>query len=105
MWEFCFEELTDCLLLEIEKHPTPYKIGWVKKGKDVELEVSEICYVTISIGKTYRDIIVYDVINMDDCHILLGRPWQYDVDSTYKIQENNSFVWGSRKDKNFYKAF
>ena len=61
--------------------------------------------MTISIGKTYRDIIVYDVINMDDCHILLGRPWQYDVDSTYKIQENNSFVWGSRKYKNFYKAF
>ena len=27
---------------------------------------------------TYKDEILCDIIPMDVCHILLGRPWQYD---------------------------
>ena len=29
------------------------------------------------IGK-YRDKVICDIMPMDVCHILLGRPWQYD---------------------------
>ena len=34
--------------------------------------------VSISIGSTYKDRIWCDVVEMDACHILLGRPWQFD---------------------------
>jgi hypothetical protein len=28
--------------------------------------------------KNYKDEVLCDVVPMDACHILLGRPWQYD---------------------------
>jgi hypothetical protein len=39
--------------------------------------VSQQCRVEFKIGG-YRDEILCDVIPMDVCHILLGRPWQFD---------------------------
>lgn len=39
--------------------------------------------VSLSISKRYNDIIVCDVVEMDATHILLGRPWQFDVDATH----------------------
>ncbi|KAL5546987.1 hypothetical protein UlMin_006674 [Ulmus minor] len=35
---------------------------------------------------------------MDTCHILLGRPWQFDRDMTYKGEANTcSFTWHGRE--------
>jgi hypothetical protein len=35
---------------------------------------------------------------MDASHVLLGRPWQFDVDATHKGRDNVFiFEWGSRK--------
>jgi hypothetical protein len=34
--------------------------------------------INFFIGKTYKDEIWCDVILMDACHLLLGRPWKYD---------------------------
>jgi len=42
----------------------------------------------LSIGEFYQDFVAYDVVNIDKCHILLGRLWQHDVDATYKGKEN-----------------
>jgi hypothetical protein len=33
--------------------------------------------VALSIGK-YEDEVLCDVVPMHACHLLLGRPWQYD---------------------------
>ena len=41
--------------------------------------VTKFCLVPFSIGKTYYDEIWCDVINMSACHLLLGRPWEYDM--------------------------
>ena len=57
------------------KHPTPYKVSWLQKGH--QLLVDEQCEVEFHIGK-YRDKVIYGVMHMDVCHILLGRPRQYD---------------------------
>ena len=59
----------------VHKHPTPYKLRWL--GDFSELRVSHQCIVPITIG-TYSDEVTCDVIPMDACHILLGRPWEYD---------------------------
>ena len=31
---------------------------------------------------------LFDVVEMDACHLILGRPWQYDVDATHKCRDN-----------------
>ncbi|GJS78813.1 gag-pol polyprotein [Tanacetum coccineum] len=64
------------LSLTTEEHPHPYKLSWFKKGNEVR--VSQRCLVNFSIGKKYSDEVWCDVVPMDACHMLLGRPWQFD---------------------------
>jgi hypothetical protein len=66
------------------KHPTPYKVSWLQKGH--QLLVNEQCEVELQLGK-YKDKIVCDVMPMDVCHILLGRPWQYDRNAIHDGEE------------------
>lgn len=47
-----------------------------------QAEVKEQCKVCFQIGP-YHDEVVSDVVEMDACHLLLGRPWQFDRDAVY----------------------
>jgi len=76
----------DHLKLETKSHHHPYNIRRIKKGPCIK--VMDQCYVLISIGKFYQDSVACDVIDMNKCHILLGRPWQHDVDATHKGRKN-----------------
>ncbi|XP_024027727.1 uncharacterized protein LOC112093469 [Morus notabilis] len=64
------------LKLNTVPHPQPYKILWFQNGSG--FKVTKCCLVSFSIGKTYKDEIWCDVVPMDACHSLLGRPWQFD---------------------------
>ncbi|XP_057719736.1 uncharacterized protein LOC130934169 [Arachis stenosperma] len=62
-------------LVKCTKHPNPYKLEWLS---DVgELKVMKQARIQFSIGR-YSDEVLYDVVPMQACHLLLGRPWQYD---------------------------
>lgn len=52
------------------------------------MKVTEICHINFSIGKNYADEVTCDVVKMDACHMILGRPWQFDVDDTYRGHDN-----------------
>ena len=62
--------------LQTMTHPHPYNIQWLNQSKGIQ--VNSRCLVSFSIGKNYKDELWCDVIPMDACHILLGRPWLYD---------------------------
>jgi hypothetical protein len=84
--------MVEKLELETIGHPKPYKVSWLQKGHQVM--VTKQCLVEFNIGG-YRDEIMCDVIPMDVCHILLGRPWQFDMNvihdgrkNTYNLENN-----------------
>ena len=83
------------LQLPTEPYPSPYEIGWIKQGPSIK--VSGICRVPISIGKSCKNDVVCDVVDMDACHILLGRPWQHDVDAADKGRKNVYIFWWKEK--------
>lgn len=86
-----FDVMVDKLQLKCEAHPTPYHVSWIKKKNTMIID--KRCLISFSIGKAYKDTIWCDVILMDACHILLGRPWQYDRDSNHNGKKNTHTFW------------
>jgi hypothetical protein len=85
-------EMVEKLELETVAHPNPYKVSWLQKGNQVN--VTKQCLVEFKIRR-YKDEVLCDVIPMDVCHLLLGRPWQYDrnvvhdgIKNTYTLEKN-----------------
>eukprot|EP00253_Pinus_taeda_P004138 PITA_04138 len=78
-------EMVEKLGLKKLKHPTPYKVSWLQKGH--QLLVDEQCEVEFQIGR-YKDKILSDVMPMDVCHLLLGRPWQFDRSADHDGKTN-----------------
>ena len=60
----------------MDPHLKPYKLSWLQEGSDIK--VKHRCLVSFTIGKHYQDEVWCDVVPMDVCHLLLGRPWKYD---------------------------
>ncbi|GJU26714.1 hypothetical protein Tco_1165335 [Tanacetum coccineum] len=61
-----------------------------------EVRVTEQCEVLFAMGK-YKDTVLFDIVDMD-CHFLLGRPWQSDMNVVHKGKENTyTFSKGGRK--------
>jgi len=60
------------------KHPNPYKVTWI----DVtSIDVQERCQILIQFAP-YTDNGWCDILPMNIGHIILGRPWLFDLDVT-----------------------
>ncbi|GKD81895.1 hypothetical protein Tco_1348734, partial [Tanacetum coccineum] len=58
-----------------------------QKDKAVgEVRVTEQCEVLFAMEK-YKDTFMSDIVDMD-CHVLLGRPWQSDLNVVRKGKES-----------------
>ncbi|KAL9684138.1 hypothetical protein QQ045_021572 [Rhodiola kirilowii] len=78
------QKLVDHLKLHTDPHERPYALCWVSKGS--QIRVTRTCRVPIFIGKHYRE------------EVLLGCPWQYDHDVTYRGWDNvMMFTWEKHK--------
>ena len=72
------------LNLKVEPHPNPFRVAWVN---DHTLPVTQRCLVSIQMGD-YKDEIYCEVLPMDVAHVLLGRPWFYDLNVTNFGKDN-----------------
>ena len=57
------------------KHPHPYKVQWLSDSGTIQVE--HAVQVSFKIG-AYEDSLECDVVPITVCHLLLGRPWQFD---------------------------
>ena len=71
----CSARMVEKLKLQVVPHPKPYKLQWLNENG--ELHVDKQVEIKFSIGN-YKDKVLCDVVPMEACHILLGRPWQFD---------------------------
>ena len=72
------KDVVKLLNLKVELHPNPFRVVWVN---DQTFPVAQRCLVSIQMGD-YKDEIYCDVLPMDVTHVLLGRPWLYDLNET-----------------------
>ena len=64
----------------------PRYIQWMNQSGT--LKITHMVRVKFSIGN-YVDTADCDVVKMSACHLLLGRPWQFDLDATHTGHSNN----------------
>ena len=78
-------DMVEKLALTTKPHPHPYHIRWLNNSGKVK--VTRLVRINFAIG-SYHDVVECDVVPMEACHILLGRPWQFDTDSMHHGRSN-----------------
>ncbi|XP_057529799.1 uncharacterized protein LOC130808337 [Amaranthus tricolor] len=91
--------LVSRLGLTTTNHPHPYKLSWLDSNSSTG--VRKQCMVSFSIG-SYHDSQLCDVVSMDACHILLGRPWQTDRKSFHDGYHNTYTITHQGKQKKLH---
>ncbi|XP_065859834.1 uncharacterized protein [Euphorbia lathyris] len=66
-------------------HPNPYRLQWLNDSN--ELKVTKQVLLNFSIG-SFSDEVLCDVVPMQACHVLLGRPWQFDRSALHHGRTN-----------------
>ena len=87
--------LVEKLGLQTHRHPHPYHMQWLNNSGTVK--VSSMVKLSFSIGDNH-DEVDCDVVPMQACHLLLGRPWQFHVNSVHFGHSNKySFIHKEKK--------
>jgi len=79
-------DVVHALSLSMRRLPTPRYIQWMNHSGT--LKITHRVRVKFSVG-SYVDIVDCDVAPLSACHLLLGRPWQFDLDATHSGRSNN----------------
>jgi hypothetical protein len=78
-------DLVKKLSFPTRPRPHPYHIQWFNDTGKVK--VTQTVHVHFSIG-IYSDYADCDVVPMEACSLLLGRPWEYDNDALHHGRSN-----------------
>ena len=78
-------DMVEKLALTTKPHPHLYHIQRLNNSGSAK--VTRLVRINFAIG-SYHDVVECDVVPMQACHILLGRPWQFDRDSMHYGRSN-----------------
>jgi hypothetical protein len=70
-------DMVDKLALPTRQRPHPYYIQWFESSTRVHFTIG-----------TYFDFVDCDVVPMQACYLLLGRPWQFNRESIHNSKTN-----------------
>ncbi|GKD11190.1 putative nucleotidyltransferase, ribonuclease H [Tanacetum coccineum] len=63
-----------------------------------QIEGYQVCRVPVTIEKSYKIEVLCIVDDIDECHILLGKPWRCEVNGKYDVKRNlYLFSWEGRR--------
>jgi hypothetical protein len=79
-------------------HTHPYYIQWLNNSD--KAKVTHTTHVHFSIG-TYHDYADCDVVPMQACSVLLGRPWEFDTNAIC-YGRNNKYTLVHNGKKNYF---
>ena len=82
-------DMVEKLALPTRQRPHPYYIQWFESSR--KLKVTRTARVHFTIG-TYSDFVDCDVVPMQACSLLLGRPWQFDRESVHNGKTNHYYL-------------
>ena len=83
-------DLVHALSLSTWRLPSPCYMQWMNKSGT--LKITHRARVKFSMGN-YVDSVDCNVVPMNACHLLLSRPWQFDLDATHGGRSNTySFI-------------
>jgi hypothetical protein len=83
-------DVVHALSLSTRRLPTPRYMQWMNQSGT--LKITHKARVKFSVG-SYIDTVDCDIAPVSACHLLLGRPWQFDLDATHSGRSNTySFV-------------
>jgi hypothetical protein len=77
--------MVEKLALSTKPHPHPYHIQSLNNSG--KAKVTRLVRINFAIG-SYHDVVECDIVPMQACHILLGRPWQFDTDCVHHGRSN-----------------
>ncbi len=79
------EEFVKELALKPSKHPHPYVLQWI--GENGAARVRGQVKVPLKIGELENEVLC-DIVPMNACQILLGRPWEFDMKAIHDGYSN-----------------
>jgi hypothetical protein len=78
--------LVEKLGLPTRRHPHPYHMQWLNNS------------ATVKVVGDYHDEVDCNIVPMQTCHLLLGHPWQFNVDSMHLGRSNKyTFIHKEKK--------
>ncbi|XP_044331803.1 uncharacterized protein [Triticum aestivum] len=89
------KDLVQVLGLSMWLHPQPHHVEWLYNSEKLKI----IHKVRVKFGvRDYIDKMDCDVVPMEACQLLLGRPWQFDHDAVHAGRTNTyTFMHDGRK--------
>ena len=82
-------EMVEKCKLKRLPHVAPHKISWLNKNHIFIVE--EQAWVEFILGE-YKDKVLHEIIPMDAFHLILGRPWQFDVKAQHNGEKNTYLI-------------
>jgi hypothetical protein len=73
-------DMLEKLALPTRQQSHPYYIQWFESSRKLKVTITTRMHFTIG---TYSDFVDCDVVPMQACSLLLGRPWQFDRESVH----------------------
>lgn len=87
--------MVEKLGLTTTQHPHPYYIQW--QNSCGMLRATKLVHIYFYIG-SYHDYVDCEVVSMQACSLLLGRPWQYDRYTKHHGRSNRyTFTYKEKK--------